>query len=108
MDGFGPETVTIMNLDYNSIYTYYVHNFSGDGALENSDASITVYTSTNPEGVKYFVPQGEGIYWKVFEIRYGRVIPCETNCIQDVLSEELLQKRGNYESSLFSNLPSKK
>ncbi len=64
---YGPETVTVSNIQ-NGVYTYYIHNFSGgSSALANSGATIKIYLggSTTPTYTLY-VPSGYGLYWNVF------------------------------------------
>ena len=82
--GYGPETVTISNLQRIGLYKYYVADFTncsrGDYAsreMSYSDACVNVYTS---EGLvsTFHVPVGrEGVIWEVFEIRNGTLIPSQ-------------------------------
>jgi hypothetical protein len=77
-DGYGPETVTVLKLDPNAHYTYYVHDYthrasSGSAKLAASRAHVRIYsrdgllhTFTAPRAAK-------GSLWKVFEIVAGRV-----------------------------------
>jgi len=77
-DGYGPETVTILDLDASAHYTYYVHDFT-NGAVRGSDklaasrAHVRIYsrdgllhTFTAPRSAK-------GSLWKVFEMVGGRI-----------------------------------
>ena len=70
-DGFGPETITINNLD-KAKYVYYVHKFSSDGRLADSNAvvKITLYEQGSKINQYTFTvpPDGEGQYWSVFAI----------------------------------------
>jgi len=102
---YGPETITIKNVDYNSIYTYYIYNYSGggDNVLSNSSANVTLYTNSGEQ--KFFVPNGNGRYWKVFEIDHGTIIPCSSNCIQGSTSG--LIRKMSLETTIFDNLPPK-
>ena len=99
---YGPETVTINNVDTTAIYTYYVHHYAGSSNLKSSSAKIDVYYGSNH--FTYSVPNQDGIYWKVFEIENGTINPCFTNCIQDGTSSLV---RNIDEANLFNNLPSK-
>jgi Leucine-rich repeat (LRR) protein len=77
-ESYGPETITF-NLDRDSVYTYYVHDYTnreeyGDSsALANSQAKVTVIVGSEGENLtfEYNVPSKEGTVWKVFEIVDG-------------------------------------
>lgn len=79
---YGPETVTILNVEPQETYYYSIHDFSnghGDGQdqsmyLANSGAVVKVYAGS--ELVKeYNVPVTEaGTVWNVFKIVNGNVI----------------------------------
>ncbi len=83
-NGYGPETVTITNLQRAGLYKYYVADFtdciSGDYSSRNmsySDASVNVYTEDGLIAT-FHVPVGkEGVIWEVFEIRNGILIPSQ-------------------------------
>jgi 5-hydroxyisourate hydrolase-like protein (transthyretin family) len=114
---FGPETVTIHNLDTNATYKYYVHDYStcsGDTstALANSGATVKVYWGDRT--YTYYVPNLPGTAWKVFEIVNGTLIPCTgEECVFGVSSETDSQfgtraiTPTNFEIELFKNLPKK-
>ncbi|MFL3006586.1 MAG: YfaP family protein [Candidatus Neomarinimicrobiota bacterium] len=68
VDGFGPETITIKQLE-TGIYTYYVHQYSNDGSLDESKGTIQIFDSPNCTGQTIDAPfEGEGRYWNVFKI----------------------------------------
>jgi len=68
VDGYGPETITIKKLE-SGIYKYYVHQYSNDGNLNESKASVQVFDSPSCTGrVIDIKEEGEGRYWNVFEI----------------------------------------
>ncbi len=68
VDGFGPETITIKEIK-TGIYKYYVHQYSNDGILKESKARVQIFDSPNCTGQDiYITAEGEGRYWKVFEI----------------------------------------
>lgn len=74
VDGFGPETITIDQPNATE-YTYYVHNYSGDDYLTNSNAKVVVY-SGNREIATYNVPTtGSGNNWDVFTIKGDHITP---------------------------------
>lgn len=72
ISGFGPETTTIY--DIGGSYTFRVHNFSEDSALEDSGAVVRIYLSEQDEPVIFEVPSGDGIWWDVCTIEDGQVI----------------------------------
>ena len=79
---YGPETVTVSDFS-NGIYSYYVHDYSNRGnsyntVLSNSGATVKVYIdSANTPSYTFYVPQGSGTYWHVFDYNYttGEFIP---------------------------------
>lgn len=86
MDGFGPETITIRNIDDLASYTYAVHDYS------NKANGSSTYLSKSKATVKVFgegkllyvfeVPQGQiGNKWAVFKISEGQFI--EINQVVD-------------------------
>jgi len=83
---YGPETLTIQNVDADSVYVYYVYHYGGSGSISTTSlAQVDVtnfFSATEPFQAAYQAPtSGEGRYWKVFEVRNGVVEPCRTNCI---------------------------
>lgn len=66
----GPETTTIYQ-PVKGIYSFYVHDFSNDGTMNNpqlkaSDAKVQVYVG-NRLRATYNVPQELGTLWHVFD-----------------------------------------
>jgi len=113
---FGPETITIHNLDTNATYKYYVHDYSNGGnhqdeQLANSQATVKVYWGDRT--YTYYVPNGIGNAWKVFEIVNGTLIPCTENCLfgVDGPTDSLIGTRTivpkNTDIELLKNLPAK-
>lgn len=81
VSGFGPETITIQNLDPTKTYVYVVHRFAGTGTLAGSNATVEV-TFGDSEPRRFIVPtQGAGDYWRVFTIQNGILQPCSGSCI---------------------------
>mgnify|MGYP003956040387 CR=1 FL=1 len=79
-DGYGPETVTVLKLDPNAHYTYYVHDFThrgraGSDKLAASRAHVRVYSRDGLLHTFTAPRTGAGTLWKVFEIDAGRVRP---------------------------------
>ncbi|KAI7259972.1 hypothetical protein KC345_g10176 [Hortaea werneckii] len=73
---YGPETTTIRKrVDGN--YTFYVHNYSGNGinqteTLAASEAKVEIYNGNNATPVKtYHIPvaDSKSIYWNVFDMK---------------------------------------
>jgi len=103
--GYGPETVTISNVNNASVYTYFVHNYSGGAGsvLPNSGAKLEVYFGD--ESRTFYVPNEDGQFWKVFEIVNGEIVPCTIGCVQG--SEDSIVRSLDKDSYLFKNLPAK-
>ena len=73
MEGNGFETITL-TADESGTYKYFVHNYSGDGNLSNSNAKVKVYRNEIMVA-QYNVPTDRtGEYWNVFEISGGEII----------------------------------
>lgn len=77
LDGAGPETITITNLDRRGVYTYYVHDYT-----HRLDASFTAFAKSRAHVSIYgdgklleqaYVAAGPGRAWKVLELRDGQV-----------------------------------
>lgn len=68
IDGYGPETVTVLSPESSAIYRYYVHNYSQAPDMKISSARVRLYV--NNECIRtYAIPQsGSGLYWHVFDI----------------------------------------
>lgn len=80
MDGFGPETITVEKADQNSVYGYFVHDFTNrektnSNGLSDSKACVKLYG--NGQLLQVFrIPQGAtGNLWEVFHIENGQIIP---------------------------------
>ncbi|MEP1449011.1 MAG: hypothetical protein ABJK37_23105 [Paraglaciecola sp.] len=80
---YGPETITIDQIDNTAHYIYAVHHFAGNGTIStSSEAQVSLQTET--ENMQLNAPvSGSGKWWKVFEIVSGQIIPCTTSCIMD-------------------------
>ncbi len=85
--------------------TYYVHNYSEGSSdeLKNSSAKIDVYFGNRSR--TFYVPNEKGLYWKVFELKNGKIIPCTSNCVGS--KERIMTRSLNNEFTLFKNLPKK-
>lgn len=80
---YGPETITIDEIDNSAHYIYAVHHFAGSGSISSSSqAKVSLQTAT--ENMLLNAPvSGSGIWWKVFEIINGQIIPCTSGCIMN-------------------------
>lgn len=82
-DGYGPETVTITNLQ-NGVYKYYVADYTHcssnevkSTALSGSGATVRVYTRNGLEKTFYVPKNQRGVIWEVFSIRNGKIVPIQ-------------------------------
>lgn len=67
---FGPETITV--LDINGNYEYYVYDFTRSGYIGMSGATVKVYVGGESTPRVYEVPEDlEGDYWRIFSIENG-------------------------------------
>lgn len=71
-DGFGPETVTVN--DVNGVYDYYVYLYHGEGTIAESGVTVKVYTTTSSTPIVFTPPAGHtGRQWDVFSINKGEI-----------------------------------
>lgn len=80
MDSFGPETITITELDINSTYKYFVFNWtnrndSNSLSLSKSGAKVRIYADNKFLQTFKISSQKQGIKWDVFNIEQGKFIP---------------------------------
>lgn len=69
---YGPETVTIYDIDESATYEYYVHNYSyrhysDSSELSNSGAIIRIYNGNDLIGTRYIPANVGGTVWHVFD-----------------------------------------
>ena len=86
---FGPETITIKELSPDSVFKYYIVNYSDGGdynssRLSNSGAKVSVYLNNEYKGTYEVKPNQVGLIWNVFEIVNGNEIK-----VIDKVSNEL-------------------
>lgn len=78
-NGFGPETITVMETDLRAVYKVYVHDYSNGNrpastALARSGAAIRVY-GRNGLLRSFYVPANRnGFMWEVFKIVNGVIV----------------------------------
>lgn len=80
MDGQGPETITITDLDENATYNCFVKDYTNrnnpaSAKLSKSKARITVYADNSLVEV-YNIPTNaeKGTRWDVFQIKKGEIV----------------------------------
>jgi hypothetical protein len=78
MQGFGPETITIMETDLRFVYRLYVHDYTNGGSsssteLSRSGAVIRVYGRNGLLRTFYMPPNLRGTRWDVFRIVNGQI-----------------------------------
>jgi hypothetical protein len=79
---YGPETVTINQLDPTANYVYAIYHYGGSGSITTtSQAQVSVLQNGKPVRIYKAPLTGEGRWWKVFEVQNGQVIPCQSNCM---------------------------
>ena len=72
-DGHGPETITVLSLDPEANYRFYVHDYTRSGAIGKSRAHIRVYSSEGVERSFTVSPGTKGDTWRVFNIKRGAI-----------------------------------
>jgi hypothetical protein len=78
MNGYGPETITIKEISGQSVYEYYIHDYSNQSnthskGLSNSKATVKVYGDNRLLKIFQVPRNKEGIMWKVFKVVNGQV-----------------------------------
>lgn len=79
-DSFGPETITITQLDAAAVYRYFVFNWTGRNerngtGLSQSGARIRVYVDNALKGSWKVPALQRGTTWNVFNIKGGNIVP---------------------------------
>ncbi len=81
-DGYGPETITIRNIDDNATYDYYVHDYTNKDkknakGLYKTKARVKVYGDGKLLYVFRIQEKIKGNTWDVFRIVNGEIIPVD-------------------------------
>lgn len=77
-NSFGPETMTL-DPQGGATYYYYVQQYSDDGAMAGSSATVRVYHgSTLAAAFNVPTNQGNGVIWNVFAVKDGLLVPRHT------------------------------
>jgi hypothetical protein len=79
LKGFGPETITVKNIDNKATYTYYVKNFSDASSpnskgLSKSKATVKIYGDNKLLKCFNIQPDKKGTTWMVFTLLEGKII----------------------------------
>jgi len=80
MNGYGPETITVSQLNANAEYTFFVKNYSAEKnpsatPLSSSKATVWVYGNNKLLNVFYVPTNLTGDTWQVFKVIQGQVVP---------------------------------
>ena len=70
--GYGPETITIDNVNNSLVYKYIVYVYSNVSAVGVKGCEVNVYTSS---GSYKFIGNKVSRAWEVFNIKNGKVVP---------------------------------
>jgi stress response protein SCP2 len=78
MNGFGPEVITVMEIDLNAVYHLYIHDFTNSNsntstALSRSGAVVRVYDNGGLLNTFTVPLNWVGTRWDVFRIVNGRI-----------------------------------
>jgi len=80
MDGYGPETITVAQLNAESEYSFFVKNYSlaknpSSTSISGAKAVVWVYGNNRLLNV-FYAPNGiNGDTWPVFKVVQGKVVP---------------------------------
>ncbi len=81
-DGYGPETITVKDIDENAEYTFYVKDFSNKDAknskqLSKSKAMVKIYGDGKLLNIWQLNEKQKGNAWVVFNIQNGKIVPSD-------------------------------
>ena len=119
-NGFGPETMSICQVEPGGMYKYYVHHFSGTSTMAESPATVTVTTASGASR-EFTAPVAGSIgtddIWHVFNMDAdGNIYPVNAIIGNDIAgpASTLFQApalnvdtRFSADTGLLDNLPSK-
>lgn len=99
--GYGPENTTIFKSLKDVTYYFYVYNFSGDGQISGSEATVKIYKENDSSSVlmgTYKAPSGKsGSYWNLFQIKNGKII------LSNTISSEPLYNIGMVNANIMAS-----
>lgn len=81
-DGFGPETITIKDIDEKAEYTFFVKDYTNQNsknskALSKSNAMVKVYGEGKLLNIWQLSEKQKGNAWMVFAIQNGKLVPTD-------------------------------
>jgi len=81
-DSYGPETITVADIDENAEYNYYVKDFSNKDAenskaLSKSKAMVKIYSEGKLLNIWQLSEKQNGNAWMVFSIVNGKIEPTD-------------------------------
>ncbi len=81
-DGYGPETITVKDIDENAEYTFYVKDYSNKDsrnskALSKSKAMVKIYSDGKLQNIWQLNEKQKGNSWLVFTIQNGKIVPTD-------------------------------
>ena len=79
-DSWGPETITVKDIDENAEYEYYVKDYTNrdrdnSKALSKSKARVKVYDEEGLINEFMITEKQKGNTWLLFTIKNGKLIP---------------------------------
>jgi hypothetical protein len=81
-DGFGPETITVKDIDEKAEYNYFVKDYTNQKsknskALSKSNAMVKIYGEGKLLNIWQLSEKQKGNAWVVFSIQNGRLVPTD-------------------------------
>ncbi len=81
-NGYGPETITVKDIDEKSEYTFYIKDYSNrndknSNALSKSKAMVKVYSEGELVNIWQLGEKQKGNAWVVFNIQKGQITPTD-------------------------------
>jgi len=81
-DGYGPETITVKDIEEKAEYTYYVKDFTNKDAknskqLSKSKAMVKIYGEGKLLNIWQLSEKQKGNAWAVFTIQNGKIVPTD-------------------------------
>ena len=92
--GYGPETMSIYET-FSGTYHFYIKQFSDNGALTSSGASVQIYNAEGNSQAVQVPTTGTGIYWHVCDIDGATN---EVNVVNQIVENAPFIAKGGKES----------